>query len=66
MDHLREVLGLFGEHGVPFTINTDGTHLLKTNMLQELKLLHENKILSEEQINTTIARAGLGGSESMR
>ena len=57
MDHLREVLRLFLDNGVPFTINTDGTHLLKTNMLGELKLLHENKILSEDEICATIARS---------
>jgi adenosine deaminase len=57
MDHLREVLRTFLENQVPFTINTDGTHLLKTNMLQELQLLHEARILSEEEINATIKRA---------
>ncbi len=57
IDHMREVLQTFIEHRVPFTINTDGTYLLKTNMLQELKLLHENRILSEPQIVDTIKRS---------
>jgi adenosine deaminase len=57
LDHLRGVLRAFLENRVPFTINTDGTHLLKTNLLQELKLLHENKILSEGEINAAIARS---------
>jgi adenosine deaminase len=57
MDHLREVLELFLQNKVPFTINTDGTHLLKTNLLQELKLLHENEVLTEAQIVATIARS---------
>ena len=57
MDHLREVLRGFIEHRVPFTINTDGTYLLKTNMLQELKLVHENGILTDVEINATIARS---------
>jgi adenosine deaminase len=57
MDHLREVLGAFEEHRVRYTINTDGTYLLKTNMLNELKLLHENAILTEAQINAAIERS---------
>jgi adenosine deaminase len=55
--HLRETLRAFVERRVPFTINTDGTHLLKTNMLQELQRLHAGEILSEDEINATIAHA---------
>lgn len=57
MDHLREVFRAFHEHGVRYTINTDGTYLLKTNLLNEIKLLHENRILDEEQINGAIRRS---------
>lgn len=57
LEHLREVLGTFVEHGVPFTINTDGTYLLKTNMLEELKLVYQNGILTQDQLRATIERA---------
>jgi adenosine deaminase len=57
MDHLREVFAAFERAGVRYTINTDGTYLLKTNMLNELKLLYENKILDETQINAAIKRS---------
>lgn len=57
LDHLREVLTGFSAERVPFTINTDGTYLLKTNMLQELRLLHENRILDEAGINAAVRRA---------
>ncbi len=54
---LRETMRAFVENHVPFTINTDGTHLLKTNLLGELKLLHENRILDEAEINAAVARS---------
>jgi len=57
MDQLRSVVGTFLDRRVPITINTDGTHLLRTSMLHELLLLHENGILDEAQINACIARA---------
>jgi adenosine deaminase len=56
-DELKKVLHAFIEHGVKFTINTDGTHLLKTNLLNELKLLHESAILDEAQIDAAIKTA---------
>jgi adenosine deaminase len=42
---------------VRFTVNTDGTYLLKTNLLNEFKLLHENRILDEGEIQGAIETA---------
>ncbi len=57
IEDLRQTLRAFEEHRVPYTINTDGTYLLKTNLLNELRLLYEQRILTEAEINAAIRRA---------
>jgi len=51
-EQLKWILGRFHEHKVRYTICTDGTYLLKTDLMNEYRLLHEKKILTPEQINT--------------
>lgn len=57
LEELGEVLRAFWNHGVRFTINTDGPYLLETSMRSEVRMLRESGILSEEQIDQTIAWA---------
>ncbi len=38
------------KHHVPFTINTDGPEMLKTNLLLEYTMLFENNILAKEDL----------------
>ncbi len=50
--HLEEfhfILGNFLEHGVRFTVNTDGTYLVSTNLRREFALLVDGDILTPEQ-----------------
>lgn len=58
LDELTHILGTFTDRKIPFTINTDGPYLLKTNMRQEVDLLLDNKVLTAEQITKcmTLAR----------
>ncbi len=51
---LGEVLRRFWDHGVKFTINTDGPYLLDTNMRNEVRLLRDAGLLSDEQIEQTL------------
>ena len=51
--HLEEfkfILGTFVESKVPFTINTDGTYLCKTNLRNEFNMLYEAEILNEIEL----------------
>jgi len=57
MNDLRQTIAAIGAARVPFTINTDGTYLLRTNLLNELKLLYEERILDEAGINAAIKRS---------
>ncbi len=49
LDDLGRKLQVFGKHGVPFTINTDGPYLLNTHLRQEFDLLLGAGILTEAQ-----------------
>jgi adenosine deaminase len=57
IEGLRTTLRNFIEHDVPFTINTDGTYLLRTDLMNEFRLLHEHEILTPEQMNVCVRRA---------
>lgn len=53
--HLEEfnfVLGAFQENNVKFTINTDGTYLVRTNLEREFRLLTEADLLSSADAET--------------
>ncbi|MDP6933558.1 MAG: adenosine deaminase, partial [Myxococcota bacterium] len=50
LEEFRFILGTFIESGIPFTINTDGTYLLRTNLAREFRLLGEAEILSPGEL----------------
>ncbi len=57
LEELGSKLRLFGAHGVPFTINTDGPYLLNTHLRQEFDLLLGAGILTEAQALACVATA---------
>ena len=57
IEELRYILRTLREHGVLFTINTDGPQMLKTNVVRELQLLLEHGIFTEEDVRTAIETA---------
>ena len=54
---LGRALRRFEEAGVRFTINTDGPYLLNTHLRNELEMLLDAKILTELQVERSIAVA---------
>ena len=54
VEELGGILRTFWDHGVRFTINTDGPYLLDTSMRGEVKLLRDAGILSEEQLDQAL------------
>lgn len=46
LEEFRYVLGALQQKGVPFSINTDGTYLCRTNLRREYKLLVDAEILT--------------------
>ena len=50
LEELGRVLQAFWQHGVRFTINTDGPYLLDTSLRREVDLLRDNQVLAAEQI----------------
>ncbi len=46
----KNIFAKFKEYGVLYTINTDGPEMLKTNLLNEYKLLTDNNILTLEDL----------------
>lgn len=57
LDEYKELVTALLLHNVNFTVNTDGTYMLKTNLLNEYKILYDNNILTEKQINNCIKTA---------
>ncbi|HXK24028.1 MAG TPA: adenosine deaminase [Myxococcota bacterium] len=49
-DALRETFRAFVEHGVPFTIATDGPEMMRTHLRDELELLRRIGALDEEEL----------------
>src|SRR5436190_22601891 len=49
-DALRDTLRNFVEHGVGFTIATDGPEMMRTHLLDELELLRRIGALSEDEL----------------
>jgi adenosine deaminase len=47
---LRETFRAFVEHGVPFTIATDGPEMMRTHLRDELELLRRIEALDEEEL----------------
>lgn len=54
LEELGRIIATFWEHGVRFTINTDGPYLLDTSMRGEVRLLREAGLLSEEQLDQAL------------
>ena len=53
VEELGEILQRFWQHGVKFTINTDGPYLLDTSLRREVELLRGSLALANEQIEQT-------------
>ena len=53
---VRDTLRAFVEHGVGFTIATDGPEMMRTRLRDELELLHRIGALSHEEIAGANAR----------
>jgi adenosine deaminase len=55
-DAVREVFRTFVEHGVAFTIATDGPEMMRTHLRDELSLLHRIGALDESELAAANAR----------
>jgi adenosine deaminase len=55
-DALRETIGAFVRHDVPFTIATDGPEMMRTRLREELELLLRIGALDEDGIREANAR----------
>ncbi len=55
-DELCETVRRFVEHGVAFTIATDGPEMMRTHLREELALLHRIGALDEDEIAQANAR----------
>ena len=53
LEELGDILRRFWARGVRFTINTDGPYLLDTSMRNEVRLVREAGLLSDEQLDQT-------------
>ena len=53
---LRATLRTFLDHGVPFTIATDGPEMMRTHLRDELELLRRIGALDEEELGEANAR----------
>ena len=49
LEEFRYILGTLQSKGVPFSINTDGTYLCRTNLRREYKLLTDSEILTHAE-----------------
>jgi adenosine deaminase len=55
-DEVRDVFRTFGEHGVPFTVATDGPEMMRTHLRDELELLLKIGAADEEELRAANAR----------
>jgi len=53
---VRETLRRFVEHGVAFTIATDGPEMMRTHLRDELELLLRIEALDEDELREANAR----------
>ncbi len=54
LEELGTILRRFWERGVRFTLNTDGPYLLDTSMRNEVRLVREAGLLSDEQLDQVL------------
>ena len=57
LDDFHYIISRFRDGNVPFTINTDGTYLCRTNLQREFSILEDAGVLSAEEIPAIRARA---------
>lgn len=57
VDDFHYIISRFRDGNVPFTINTDGTYLCRTNLQREFSVLQEAGVLSAEEIPAIRQRA---------
>ncbi|PIP33272.1 adenosine deaminase [Candidatus Gottesmanbacteria bacterium CG11_big_fil_rev_8_21_14_0_20_37_11] len=50
LDMFKYIFAKLNKFKVPYTINTDGPEMLKTNLVQEYQLLLSNNIISQEDL----------------
>src|SRR5262249_50781037 len=55
-DAVREVFRAFVEHGVPFTIATDGPEMMRTHLRDEFELLQRIGALDEDELRAANQR----------
>jgi adenosine deaminase len=55
-DALRDTFRAFVEHGVPFTIATDGPEMMRTHLRDELELLRRIGALADEELREANVR----------
>jgi adenosine deaminase len=55
-DALKETLRAFVDHGVPFTIATDGPEMMRTHLRDELELLLRTGALTADELAAANAR----------
>ncbi len=55
--HMKEVIQTLWDNEVKFCMNTDNPSMLQTNLAKEINLMREYEILSEDQIDQTLAWA---------
>ena len=56
-DAVRETFRTFAEHGVPFTIATDGPEMMRTHLRDEFELLLRVGALDQDELRAANARA---------
>lgn len=57
LDDFHYIISRFRDGNVPFTINTDGTYLCRTNLQREFSILEDAGVLSAEEIPAIRQRA---------
>lgn len=50
LEEFKNIFTKFRQFQIPFTINTDGPEMLKTNLLDEYQLLLNNNIITREEL----------------
>ncbi len=55
-DEVRDVFRTFGEHGVPFTVATDGPEMMRTHLRDELELLLRIGAADEDELRAANTR----------
>ena len=53
---VRDTFRAFVEHGVPFTIATDGPEMMRTHLRDEFELLKRIEALDEDELRDANAR----------